>query len=183
MNRMNRRLSLCAIAIAATAAGGQASMAGASPPGSTVADFTRRVQPLLMNRCASGACHGGTDAPAPRLDRGDVAGRIDRESTLANMDAILAACGPARDPAALVATISGRHPASAITPHQLATPLSPRERAILEGWLRSALTARTFAPPATAAGTPPNRFQKLLDTAANPPPLPPPEQPKGLRIE
>lgn len=182
MKRFTHSSSLCAITLAAMAAGGQ-SWVAAAPPGSTVADFTRRVQPLLINRCANGACHGSPGSPAPRIERGDVAGRIDRTITLANMEAILAACGPVRDPATLVATISGRHPASATSPHQLATPLSPRERATLEGWLRTALTARTFAQPAAASSSGSNRFQKLLDTAANPPPLPPPEEPRGLRIE
>jgi hypothetical protein len=170
-------------AIAAVAACTLGAVAVAAPPGTALAEFTRRVQPLVLNRCASGACHGGAKAAAPRLDRGDVAGRIDRATTLANVDAVLAACGPSRDPAALIATISGRHPASANSPHQLATPLTPAERATLEGWLRTALTAQTFARAPVAGPTTPNRLQKLLDTAANPPALPPPEESKGIRLE
>jgi hypothetical protein len=154
----------------------------AAPPAASVAEFTRRVQPLLLNRCANGACHGGAEAAAPRFVRGDVAGRIDREITLANMDAILAACGSGRDPAAVITTISGRHPHSARSPHARAEPLTPRERATLESWLRSALTAHTFAAPA-APPAPPSRLQKLLDAAANPLPLPPPEEPRGIRLE
>lgn len=177
---MNRRLHACVMLGAALAACGRA--ADAAPPAS-VADFTRRVQPLLLNRCATGACHGGPESPAPRLLRGDAAGRIDREITLANMDAILAACGPARDPATMITTISERHPASAASTHELAAPLSPRERATLENWLRSTLTAQTFAAPATATPAAPNRLQKLLDTAANPPALPPPQGPQGVILK
>lgn len=158
--------------------------AAAGPPSDTVTVFTRQVQPLLLNKCAMGACHGGPDAGDLRLIRGDVAGRIDRAITLANMNAILRACGPQRDPATLLTTISGRHPASATAPHRLSQPLSPRERAVLEDWLTSALTTHTFAGAnATPPPKPANRLQKLLDTAANPPALPPPEEPQGLLLK
>jgi hypothetical protein len=33
------------------------------------------------------------------------------------------------------------------------------------------------------ASQPANRFQKLLDDAANPPPLPPPQQPQGVILK
>jgi hypothetical protein len=181
--RMKRILpAAVTIMVAAAIAAADLAPATAAPPTGIVTEFTRRVQPLLLNRCANGACHGGPDAAAPRLVRGDAAGRIDREITLANMDAILAACGPGRDPAAIITTISGRHPESARSPHQLAEPLTPRERATLESWLHAAATAQTFAASAAQPGGR-NRLQQLLDAAANPPPLPPPEEARGLRLE
>jgi hypothetical protein len=155
----------------------------AEPPPPVVAEFTRRVQPLVFNRCATGGCHGGPDAGGLHLVRRDFTGRITREITLANIEALLAACGPERSPAALIATISGRHPESAQTPRELAQPLSPRERALLEGWLTRALTAATFGSATTTAARPTSRFQKLLDEAANPPQLPPPQEPQGVILK
>ncbi|NBW87768.1 MAG: hypothetical protein EBR23_13320, partial [Planctomycetia bacterium] len=40
-------------------------------PPELVARFTRQVQPLILNRCAAGACHGGPAAHAPRFARGE----------------------------------------------------------------------------------------------------------------
>lgn len=180
MKRILPAAGVIMIAVAIATAGN--APAAAAPPTGVVTEFTRRVQPLLLNRCANGACHGGPDAAPLRLARGDAAGRIDREITLANMEAILAACGPGRDPATIITTISGRHPESARSPQRLAEPLTPRERATLEAWLNAAVTAHTFPAPAAQPGGH-NRLQQLLDTAANPPPLPPPEEPRGIRIE
>lgn len=152
------------------------------PPPALVADFTRRVQPLLFNRCGTG-CHGGSEAGSFHLIRRDFTGRITREITLANLASLMAACGPERSPAPLIATISGRHPKSATSPRELAEPLTPRERAILEGWLTAAFAAEAAATTQAAAGRQANRFRQLLDNAANPPPLPPPQQPQGVILK
>ncbi len=159
-----------------------AALAG-DPPAAVVADYTRRVQPLLFNRCATGGCHGGPDAGSLHFSRRDFTGRITREITLGNMEAILAACGPERSAATLIATISGRHPTSATSPRELAQPLSTRERAILESWLTTALAADVAGLPTMTASQPANRFRKLLDDAANPPPLPPPQPPQGVILK
>lgn len=34
--------------------------------------FTRVIQPVLLNRCAAGACHGGRQSPFPQLDRSGI---------------------------------------------------------------------------------------------------------------
>lgn len=150
------------------------------PPPPVVAEFTRSVQPLVFNRCATGGCHGGPDAGRLHFVRRDFTGRITREITLANIEALLAACGPERSPAGLIATISGRHPESARSPRDLAQPLSPRERAILEGWLTRALAAATSGSATATAARAPSRFQRLLEEATNPPQLPPPQEPQGV---
>lgn len=155
--------------------------AAAEPHPAVVADFSRRVQPLLLNRCATGGCHGSADAGGLQFTRRDFTGRITREITLANLEAVLAACGPERSPATLIATATARHPQSAASPRDVAQPLTPRERAILEGWLNTALASTTFGPVVTAR--PPNRLRQLLDDAASPPPLPPPQQPQGLILK
>ena len=150
-------------------------------PDPTIAEFTRRVQPLLFNRCASGACHGGTQAGSLQFKQRDFSGNITREITLGNMKAILEACGTKRSPASLFKTIAGRHPKHASTPQELARPLSPQERVVLEGWLTTALHDKPTAAPRVSHS--PNRFKQLIDNAANPPVFPAPQEPKGIILK
>ncbi|MFM8415832.1 MAG: hypothetical protein ACKOCX_14065 [Planctomycetota bacterium] len=161
----------------------------ANLPPEVVADFTRRVQPLVLNRCAAGACHGSPDSPAPRFIRPDVRGGIDRRSTQANLQALLVAVGPDRSAAQLAALLAAGHPAKPAKPRLVAAPLTPQERVNLERWLGGVQLAerRVGGDPAVrqAAATKPvaatpNRFKALLDTEANPPIFPEPEEPKGV---
>ncbi|MFM1997849.1 MAG: hypothetical protein RLZZ111_2236 [Planctomycetota bacterium] len=183
------------VAVAAAIGVGPAAQAGDLPP-QLMTRFTRQVQPLILNKCAAGACHGGPTAHTPAFNRGDVRGQIDRSVTLANIETLLAALGPSRSPASLLATISARHPASATGSSLVMTPLTTAERAGLEQWLTAAAgrpeaiaarqpspppsTARPNAATATPTQSPVNRFRAMLDTAANPPTLPPPQAPQGL---
>ena len=164
-------------------------VAAANLPPEVVADFTRRVQPLVLNRCAAGACHGGPDCPEPRFIRPDARGGIDRRSTQANLRALLVAVGPDRSAAQLAALLAAGHPAKPASPRLVAAPLTPQERVNLERWLGGVQLAerRGVGDPAVrqAAATEPvaatpNRFKALLDTATNPPVFPEPEEPKGV---
>ena len=172
-------------ALAAPAAGGE-------PPREVVGSFTQRVQPLLLNHCAAGACHGGSDSPAPRFERGPATQPPDRVATRANLAAFLAAVGPDRDPRALAAMLAAGHPTKTGPRSRRAEPLTPAERITLDRWLAQVRAAEHAAPHAdpgvvTAsaevsepAAPQSNRFRALLDAAANPPALPPPEEPKGV---
>lgn len=161
-----------------------------------VARFTRQVQPLLINKCAAGACHGGPAGHAPHLLRGDLAGQVDRTVTLANLETLLGAVESGGGLPAFLKTISSRHPASATAAHRGMAPLTTVERTILERWLGAAIghppalaapestvpRSRTPAPTGapTSAGLPPNRFRAMLEAAANPAPLPEPEPARGI---
>lgn len=148
-------------------------------PPDLVGRFTRQVQPLLLNRCAAGACHGGPQAPAPRLRRT----AFTPADTLANATAFGDLLGPDGDPAPLVQRLAVRHPAEPVSRTLMMTPLTPRERVVLERWLVDARVAAGHRPlhdpdvtPAShaeppAAPRPPNRLRTLLDTGA-PPPVP-----------
>jgi hypothetical protein len=186
--RRRRLPSPCGIAIAVALVAAPATAGDLPPP--VVAAFTRGVQPLLLNRCAAGACHGGPEA-APRFRRPPGDSAPDGGTTHANLREFLAAVGPDLDPRRLVSLLAVRHPAND-TPRRLtAAPLSARERITIETWLAAVrdaerphrvdpavvpVNAELPAPPPP----PPNRFRALLDAAANPPALPPPEQPKGV---
>jgi hypothetical protein len=171
------------------------------PNPAVVATFTRQVQPLLLNRCAAGACHGGPAAHEPRLRRGGVQGRLDRALTLANLESFTAALGPEGED--LLTSLATRHPASAAPGALALDPLSPQERAVLISWISenkpAALTQAAFEapfetvprPPVSGSSQPipplpqttttrPNRFQMLLEAARNPVPLPPPQEPIGI---
>lgn len=169
--------------------------AAADVPPELVAEFTRRVQPLVLNRCAAGACHGGPQSPVPRFARRDPHGGIDRRSTLANLQGFLEAVGPDRDAGKIAALLAVQHPAKPASSRLVAAPLSPRERATLDSWLAAVRIAErritdpavmqvsALAPPPGPENPPPpprNPFKDLLESAANPPELPPPQEPKGV---
>jgi len=166
-----------AAVIAATSATTGLDAADLPPP--LMARFTKTVQPLLLNKCAAGACHGGPAAHPPRLHRG-TGGAIDRQITLANIEAVTALAAPNRDPTAMLATISGRHPADAPPTMPTAVPLTTQERATLESWLTAALAHNTAVRPLPRPVATPNRFRAMLDAAANPLPLPAPQEPQGF---
>jgi hypothetical protein len=162
-------------------------------PPHVVADFTRRVQPLVLNRCASGACHGSPTGPEPRFTRSDPRGGIDHRTTQANLRAFIIAVGPEADAAKLAALLAAGHPAKPASPRLVAAPLSPQERVSLERWLTgvrqsgrgpivdyAVQPAAATVPAPAAPPTAGNRFKALLDTAANPPEFPPPQQPQGV---
>jgi len=177
---------ILALAVSSGAGGPRPARAADLPP-QLMARFTKTVQPLLLNKCAAGACHGGPSAHAPHLHRGDVSGRIDRGVTLANIEALFAALGEGHDATPFLKTVTARHPQSAAGQSLTLAPLTTAERATLEQWLvaatgrrdspASALAAR---PPAAPPAARPNRFRAMLDAAANPPPLPPPQEPQGI---
>jgi hypothetical protein len=153
-----------------------------------MARFTKHVQPLILNKCAAGACHGGPTAHAPHFNRGDVSGRIDRGVTLANVETLFRSIGKEGNATPFLTTISARHPASSTSSSLTMAPLTTAERTTLEQWLTAATgrrdleasrPAKPTLPQASAAPLP-NRFRAMLDAAANPAPLPPPQEPQGI---
>jgi len=139
--------------------------------------FTRQVQPLVLNRCAAGACHGSPRGHAP-LFRGNPANSDD---TRANAATFLGLVGPDGDPAAVFQRLAAGHPSGTKSRTLVMAPLTPRERAVLETWLVDAgragdrraiadpaVTPTAFAEPAVAPR--PNRFRTLLETGVPPPP-------------
>lgn len=187
-----RRWPRIAVTLAALSVAVTATAADERLPPEVVASFTRRVQPLVLNRCATGACHGGPGSPAPRFERGAGAGQPDRTRTHANITAFLQAVGPDRDSRRLAALLAAGHPSAATSPSRRVTTLTAAERTTLDCWLAAVRESERPAPfidagvvPASAEAedsTPerPNRFRAMLDAAANPPEFPPPAEPQGV---
>jgi len=158
-------------------------------PPELIGRFTRQVQPLIVNRCAAGACHGGPAGHEPRFERGPVSARPDRGHTLANIATFLKTVGDDRDPTELVRLLAATHPAKPGRGRLAAAPLTASERRTIETWLADVrlAEARVHRDPAvqqaSAAVPPPaapNRLRALLDSAANPPLLEPPRDPPGV---
>lgn len=176
--------------VAAAAPAAAADLDPSLPP-AVVAAFTQRVQPLLINHCGAGGCHGGPEAPAPKLQRGAGNRQPDRSHTRANLAAFLKAVGPVRDAKPLAALLADGHPKAGPRPRQ-AAPLTTSERVTLDRWLAEVREAERRVAHVDSGVVPasaempepvpqaPNRFRALLDAAANPPELPPPEEPKGV---
>ncbi|MCE9630230.1 MAG: hypothetical protein K8S94_05865 [Planctomycetia bacterium] len=176
------------IAAIASAAMALPAWAGDMPP-AVVSRFTRQVQPLIVNRCAAGACHGGPAGHTPTFERGGAASRPDRTHTLANMGEFLDAVGNDRDPRRLVTMLAGRHPAKPVKSGLTAAPLTTSERITIESWLaavRAAEGGRRFDPAVQQAAShvestqQRNPFRDLLESAASPQELPPPQEPQGV---
>lgn len=168
--------------------------------------FTRAIQPLLLNRCATGACHGGPQAAAPQLERGPLHGRADRTTTLANLQQVTKAVDDSGGTDAFLRQVLTGHdhlPRRDGRPsHTDDKVLSSRERQLLEAWLTlslppmasgsaspvsrpAAVQPAGFEAPLATAPQParPNRFRRLLEQAANPPQLPLPRATKGLNLD
>lgn len=163
----------------------------ADPPPEVVAAFTQRVQPLVLNRCAAGACHGGERSPGPRFQRGPAGRSPDQAQTRANLHAFLDMLGRDHDPRPLAAMLAAGHPSHEPRPSRRAAPLSTAERLTLDRWLaqvRDAGKGKAIVDPGVVPVSaehpepvpPPNRFREMLDAAAHPPAFPPPQEPRGL---
>jgi len=166
-----------------------------------IRSFTSSIQPLLLNRCAAGKCHGvntiDTDTAAPQFQRQSIRGTVNREMTLRNIEALTAAVLPDFDTRRLLGP-AGRPHGGASLP-----PLSPPQLHRLNVWIDAALAQQATwgrvqqasletplsasgrslpqtAPAAPTSAAENNRFQRMLDDAANPQPLPPPQEPQGI---
>lgn len=65
-----------------------------SLPAGSLEDFTRHIQPLLVNNCTLAGCHGPTDQRSFKLNRDMLHGIGNRRSTLRNLEATLRAIDP-----------------------------------------------------------------------------------------
>ncbi len=163
-----------------------------------IGSFTSTIQPLLLNRCAAGKCHGvntaDTDTAAPQLQRQSIRGTVSREMTLTNIEALTVSLRPDFDTRRLLGPAGSPHGGARLP------PLSPQQLQRLAAWLDAALAQRitwsqveqasfettvpaapqAVQPSAEAASPATNRFQKMLEDAANPQPLPPPQEPPGI---
>ena len=107
--------------------------------------FTRVIQPVLLNRCAAGACHGGRQSPFPQLDRSGIRTAPSRDATLRNI-ASLQSRG-IRGTAPLLAAARSEHPNS-----DSPIPLSARQALVLEMWLSRALVLDDPSSTSTVSG-------------------------------
>ncbi|WP_442481587.1 hypothetical protein [Aeoliella sp. SH292] len=62
----------------------------ATLPEGALQDFSRHIQPILVNGCAAGGCHSTEDARSFQLNRDLIRGVANRESTLKNLQAVWA---------------------------------------------------------------------------------------------
>jgi len=146
------------------------------PPAAVVESFTRAIQPLVLNRCATAGCHVGPKSPEPRFLHRNSRGHIDRQVTLANLQTVSHLTGNPRGFDRLVQEWLTGHPRPAD-----AAPLDQASANAVRNWLTSKRAIES--QPGIAAQPRPNRFQAMLEAAANPVPLwPPPQEPRGILL-
>ncbi len=169
-----------------------------------IGSFTRAIQPLLLNRCAAGACHGGSQGAAPQLLRGPIHGRANQRTTLKNLESITTSVQDKSNDRMFLSKILNHHDKRTKASVPKKELLTAHEQELFVTWLtalhqnehpqlRSAapspqsqrVNPASFElpqPPPASLGQH-NRFKILLEQAKNPPQLPPPRVTHGLRLE
>ncbi len=175
-------------------------------PPAIVGSFTRAIQPLLLNRCAAGACHGGTQGTEPKLVRGPVHGRVNRKTTLMNLESVTSSFMHKTEDAMTLTAILNHHDTRKNKSSKSKPLLTAYEQELLLTWLSSlpynrppepaavksipdlqpqTVTPANFTQPQhqRSLTNQPNRLRHLLDQAKNPPQLPPPPVTPGLQLQ
>ena len=170
----------------------------------TLGSFTRAIQPLLLNRCAAGACHGGPRGAEPKLLRGPIHGQANQRTTLKNLESITTSVQNKSNDRMFLSKILNHHDKSkkpSVTKRSL---LTTHEQELFTTWLTSLpqdsktqpravspfpqtqrVNQASFEQPQQqpASTGQQNRFKILLEQAKNPPQFPPPRVTPGLRLE
>ena len=165
--------------------------------------FTRVIQPLVLNRCATGACHGGSQGAEPKLLRAPIQGQANQRTTLTNLHSITVSVQHKSSDRTFLSKILNHHGKKK---KQSATKdlLTVHEQELFITWLTlfsqneqqqsqqaiplpqsQGLKQASFEQPQQRQPMThqQNRFRVLLEQAKNPPQLPPPRPTPGLRLE
>ena len=138
-------LALSSLALSSQAVADDLSTSDVSP--AIVGSFTRAIQPLLLNRCAAGACHGGTQGTEPKLIRGPVHGHVNRKTTLMNLESVSSSVMHNAEDTRALASILDHHNIKENKPVKNKPLLTAREQESLVTWLAS-LPRNTSPAPA-----------------------------------
>jgi hypothetical protein len=131
------------------------------PPGA-VEDFTRRVQPILVNNCTASGCHRPGGGQQLQLHRELLFGHSDQRSTTANLISVLAAIDRTNPEASkLLAALRGPH-AGSLTPRLDGRRGALREE--VEAWTNR--VAGQPIEPQAIAKTPTPRRDEAVEPAA-----------------
>jgi hypothetical protein len=136
-------------------------------PSDAVEGFASRVQPLLLNRCGSNACHGGRSATEFQLISPGWGKTITLRYTQRNLLAAYRQVDPARPEASPLLTVPGR-PHGGLT----ASVFGERDRPqleLLDAWVRKTSLAIPTPQPVSVVSPPDQLFQSSL---RSPIPLP-----------
>ena len=170
----------------------------------TLGSFTRAIQPLLLNRCAAGACHGGPQGAEPKLLRGPIHGQANQRTTLKNLHSVTTSIQHKSSDITFLSKILNHHDKSKKSSVTKKSLLTSHEQELFVTWLTSLpqdpktqpqavspspqtqrVNQASFDQPQQQPASPhqPNRFRLLLEREAHPQQFPPPQVTRGLRIE
>jgi hypothetical protein len=169
-----------------------------------IGSFTRAIQPLLLNRCAAGACHGGSQGAEPQLLRGPIHGQANQRTTLKNLESITTSVQNKSNDRMFLSKILNHHDKRTNASVPKKKLLTAHEQELFVTWLTS-LPQDPKTQPQAVSSSPQtqrvnqasfeqpqqqpestgqqNRFKILLEQAKNPPQFPPPRVTPGLRLE
>ena len=157
-------LALSSLALSSLAVADDLSTSDVSP--AIVGSFTRAIQPLLLNRCAAGACHGGTQGTEPKLIRGPVHGRVNRKTTLMNLESVTSSVMHNAEDTQALALILDHHNTKENKPVKNKPLLTAREQESLVTWIASLPRHTSPAPASEPSRNPaiePEPIKSILD--------------------
>ncbi|MEN1679427.1 MAG: hypothetical protein AAGJ46_07520 [Planctomycetota bacterium] len=124
----------------------QLAMIRALPEGALV-EFTRRIQPILVNSCTTSGCHQAGGTESFQLNRNWIHGTANRRSTLANLATVLAAIDRQRpDSSPLIVAMNEAH---AGMPQALAATRADLSTRVRDWAYQVAAASGTPSSPAT----------------------------------
>jgi hypothetical protein len=110
----------------------------------TVQQFTAGVQPFLINRCASNACHGSTSTSSFRLLRPSLGKQLTRRMTHRNLYAVVQQVDPAYPQQSRLLTATSMPHGGDDVP--ILGPTDREQREMLMAWVRSMNHGHAEAP-------------------------------------
>lgn len=139
------------------------------PPGA-VETFTNHVQPLLLNRCATGGCHGAAATNQLRLERTGGGRPISRSITYRNLEAVLQCIN--RDDAAASPLLKLPLESHGGTSGAIFQSHDLQQYQLLAIWVQAISRVKQAAPPATVEHTAAPLLQQMSPTDLPPNALP-----------
>lgn len=129
-------------------------------PSDAVESFASRVQPLLLNRCGSNACHGGRSATNFQLASPGWGKTITLRYTQRNLLAAYRQVDSSKPEASPLLTVPGR-PHGGLESGVFGERDRPQLE-LLDGWVRKASLAMPTPRPVTVVSPPGQLFQSSL---------------------
>lgn len=172
LKELEQQIQLGEVPVGAVPPVGVNSPAGPANTGSTslglsregMQEYIRHIQPLLLNKCGNGACHGATSPQSFKL--ASVGGQLHQKNkSEQNLAAVLELISPA-DPVNSPLLAKPRELTTAHR-HLFAGSSGKRQQALIDNWVQTVLREQGLVPQVVASTSPPPANPLIVTTAIN----------------